>query len=77
MEQAEIDTGIQQYYSTLFDEDARLTTRSAPSALKLIRVQETGTGSHPDRAYSMWAEQREFTRHRSPQRATTSRSPIR
>ncbi|NEA34738.1 class I SAM-dependent methyltransferase [Streptomyces sp. SID13031] len=40
MEQGEIDAGIQHYYSNVFDEDARLTTRSAQSALEFIRVQE-------------------------------------
>lgn len=39
-EQAGIDAGIQHYYSSVFDEDARLTTRSAQSALEFIRVQE-------------------------------------
>jgi SAM-dependent methyltransferase len=40
VEQEEIDAGIQHYYSSVFDEDARLTTRSAQSALEFIRVQE-------------------------------------
>ncbi|MEV6414681.1 methyltransferase domain-containing protein [Kribbella sp. NPDC051718] len=39
-DQGEIDSGIQQYYSSVFDEDARLTTRSAQSALEFVRVQE-------------------------------------
>ncbi|MDX6258902.1 MAG: hypothetical protein QOH84_590 [Kribbellaceae bacterium] len=39
-EQAGIDAGIQHYYSSVFDEDARLTTRSAQSALEYTRVQE-------------------------------------
>ncbi|MFI5713713.1 class I SAM-dependent methyltransferase [Kribbella sp. NPDC051620] len=39
-DQAGIDAGIQQYYSSVFDEDARLTTRSAQSALEFVRVQE-------------------------------------
>jgi ubiquinone/menaquinone biosynthesis C-methylase UbiE len=39
-DQGEIDAGIQHYYSSVFDEDARLTTRSAQSALEFIRVQE-------------------------------------
>lgn len=40
MEQVEIDAGIQHYYTSVFDEDARLTTRSAQSALEFVRVQE-------------------------------------
>ncbi|GAA3564197.1 class I SAM-dependent methyltransferase [Kribbella ginsengisoli] len=39
-DQAGIDAGIQRYYSSVFDEDARLTTRSAQSALEFVRVQE-------------------------------------
>jgi SAM-dependent methyltransferase len=40
VEQEEIDAEIQHYYSSVFDEDARLTTRSAQSALEFVRVQE-------------------------------------
>lgn len=40
MSQDAIDTAIQHYYTHQFDENARLTTRSAQSALEFIRVQE-------------------------------------
>jgi SAM-dependent methyltransferase len=40
MEQRDIDAGIQTYYSTGFDEDVRLTSRSAQGALEFTRVQE-------------------------------------
>lgn len=40
MDQSAIDTAIQHYYTHLFDESARLTTRSAQGALEHVRVQE-------------------------------------
>lgn len=51
MDQATTDAAIQRYYTHQFDEDARLTTRSAQSAVEFIRVQEivsgyVGAGSH-------------------------------
>ncbi|WP_256838945.1 class I SAM-dependent methyltransferase [Ornithinimicrobium faecis] len=43
MEQAGIDSAIQQYYSSLFDEADRLVERSAQGALEFIRTQELVT----------------------------------
>lgn len=43
MEQADIDTAIQQYYSRVFDEADRLVERSAQGALEFIRTQELVT----------------------------------
>ena len=39
MDQARLDAAIQTYYAELFDEDARLTTRSAQGRLELERTQ--------------------------------------
>lgn len=39
-EQNDIDTRIQTYYETLFDESTRLTTRSAQGPLEFLRTQE-------------------------------------
>lgn len=40
MDQAAIDEAVRRYYTGEFDESARLTTRSAQSALEFVRVQE-------------------------------------
>ncbi len=40
MDQAAIDAAIQTYYAEQFDEDTRLTTRSAQGELEFIRTQE-------------------------------------
>lgn len=39
-QQADLDRRIQSYYGGLFDEDARLTTRSTTGRLELARVRE-------------------------------------
>ena len=47
MEQSGIDSAIQTYYSTLFDEAARLTTRSAQGRLEFERTQAVVRASTP------------------------------
>lgn len=39
-DQQDIDAGIQRYYGDVFDESARLTTRSAQGPLEFLRTQE-------------------------------------
>ena len=40
MDQSAIDAAIQTYYAEIFDEDTRLTTRSAQGELEFMRTQE-------------------------------------
>lgn len=47
VEQSEIDAAVQTYYAELFDEGARLTTRSAQGALEFERTQEMVRAATP------------------------------
>jgi len=46
-QQARIDAAIQTYYEDLFDEDTRLTTRSAQGRLEFERTQEIVRAATP------------------------------